>query len=75
MLVLGSVMDAQVKAFDVASIKPTKSTGPMRAETLPGGRLLLRNVTLRWLILYAYGGAKDYLPSEGCLSGLMRRTT
>jgi uncharacterized protein (TIGR03435 family) len=51
-----------IESFDVASIRPSdpKVSDAMRAETLPGGRFLVRNATLRWLIEYAYE-AKDYL--------------
>jgi hypothetical protein len=41
--------------FEVASVKPTSSSpGPVRIETLPGGRFVATNVTLRALIQTAY---------------------
>ena len=41
--------------FEVASVKPTSSgPGPVRIETLPGGRFVDTNVTLRALIQNAY---------------------
>jgi len=46
---------AESPTFEVASVKPTRSRpGPLRIETLPGGRFVATNVTLRALIQNAY---------------------
>jgi uncharacterized protein (TIGR03435 family) len=43
-------------AFEVASVKPTRSApGAIRIETQPGGRFVATNATLRALIQNAYG--------------------
>jgi len=47
---------AQTPAFEVASIKPNQSGS--RESTLPGvrnGRLFAENVTLKWILMAAYG--------------------
>ncbi|HMD34122.1 MAG TPA: M56 family metallopeptidase [Vicinamibacterales bacterium] len=42
--------------FEVASIKPNKSGEPkVQIQTLPGGRFIATNVTVRFLLQYAYG--------------------
>jgi bla regulator protein BlaR1 len=44
-----------VKAFDVAAIRPHDPNDPGgRADTLPGGRFIGRNLTVRFLFEYAY---------------------
>jgi len=44
------------KAFEVASIRPAApGGGPLDIEANPGGRWRATNVSVRWLILYAYG--------------------
>ena len=46
---------AESPTFEVALVKPTSSgPGPVRIETLPGGRFVATNVTLRALIQNAY---------------------
>ena len=42
--------------FEVASIKPNRSAIPkVSIQTLPGGRFIATNVTVRFLVQYAYG--------------------
>jgi hypothetical protein len=42
-------------AFEVGSVKRSSpGPGPIRIETLPGGRFITTNVSLRALIQYAY---------------------
>ena len=52
---LQGVSRVESPTFEVASVKPTSSgPGPVRIETLPGGRFVATNVTLRALIQNAY---------------------
>jgi bla regulator protein blaR1 len=58
--------------FEVAAIKPNKSgPGPVRIETNPGGRFNATNVTLKYLVQFAYRlqafqvvGGPDWLTSD-----------
>src|SRR5687768_15935711 len=71
--VLSTVLTAQQKApaFDVASIKPSVSTANAAFQITPNGRLTATNISLRALILRAYGihdsqliGAPEWIPME-----------
>jgi uncharacterized protein (TIGR03435 family) len=58
--------------FEVASVKLDKSGQPkVQIQTLPGGRFVATNVTVRFLVQYAYGlqpaqmiGGPDWLNSD-----------
>lgn len=64
---------AQAPAFDVASIRPTPATvtKPSDIQTMPNGRFLATNTTIKAVILRAYGlvdsqliGAPSWLESD-----------
>lgn len=63
-LAIGQVSSPR-PTFDVAAIKPRiSSAGLVRIQPLPGGRLVVENAPLRYLILTAYR-IKDYQLSGG----------
>jgi uncharacterized protein (TIGR03435 family) len=51
-------------AFEVASVKPARSDGPIDLRVTPGGRLTVTNLTVAVLIREAYG-VKHYQVSGG----------
>ncbi len=53
------VLEAQAPAFDVASIKPTRSEGRVSSIRNSTGRITMENVSLRKLTLWAYGIPDD----------------
>jgi uncharacterized protein (TIGR03435 family) len=61
---LASALAAQVpanRAFEVASVKPTKTQGITLNMIYPGGRFTATNAPLGWLIKRAYGLQNDQL--------------
>jgi uncharacterized protein (TIGR03435 family) len=58
LLVSSALLGQGPNAFDVASMKPTDPAlvrvTPLRLDTLPGGRFVVRNVALRVLVAFAF---------------------
>jgi uncharacterized protein (TIGR03435 family) len=56
---------SQAQSFEVASIKPHPSSDDLvHIQPLPGGRLIVENFSLRFLMRFAYG-VEDYQISGG----------
>jgi uncharacterized protein (TIGR03435 family) len=76
LMCVGQTSIESLPAFEVASVKPNRSTGVQIVgdEALPGGRYKANNLSLRWLISEAYGlpilssrrlmGGPDWINSE-----------
>jgi uncharacterized protein (TIGR03435 family) len=54
----------QSSSFEVAEVKVNKSIGPLSAQFLPSGQVYLRNITMRLMIMSAWG-VRDYAVSGG----------
>ncbi len=62
---------AAPRVFEVAEIKINKTKGPLAAQFLPSGQVILRNITVRQMIMSAWGvrefaviGGPSWLDSE-----------
>ena len=53
-----------VKAFDVAAIRPHDPNEPTRDDTLPGGRVIFRNLTAKALFEFAWNVRHDQTSGE-----------